>query len=203
MLSCSSGGNEKTIEQASVVNDQIEKGNAVATFAGGCFWCLQEIFEEVKGVNDVVSGYAGGKEKNPSYEEVSSGKTGHAESVQIYYDPKAISYQELLKVFFGTHDPTTPDQQGPDKGKQYRSVVFYHNEKQKEETEAYINQLNQSGKFDHKIVTEVVPYKEFYKAEAYHQNYYRHHPDDSYIKNETTPRVMKFRKEFKDMLKNS
>lgn len=175
----------------------------VATFAGGCFWCTEAYFERLNGVLRVISGYCGGKEKNPTYQQVSNGQTGHAESVQIYFDPEQISYAELLKVFFATHDPTTPNRQGPDVGEQYRSMVFYHNAQQKAQAEKYIETLNESGKYKSKIVTQVVPYRQFYEAEKYHQNYYDLHPNDTYVQNVAKPKVKKFEMEFKNLLKKT
>lgn len=172
-----------------------------ATFASGCFWCTEAVFERVKGVKSVVSGYAGGKQPNPTYELVSAGKTDHAESVQVYYDPEQVSYHTLLEVFFATHDPTQLNRQGPDIGEQYRSAIFYHNMEQKEAATTYIQTLGQSGKYEKSIVTEINPYSEFYEAEDYHQNYYEHHPENPYIINVTKPKVEKFEKEFKDLLK--
>ena len=169
----------------------------VATFAGGCFWCTEAVFEKLKGVQRVVSGYSGGKEKNPTYQQVSNGQTGHAESIQIFYDPQQVSYTELLKVHFATHDPTTPDRQGPDVGKQYRSVVFYHNQQQRSQAENYIAGLALSGKYKNKIVTQLVPFSQFYEAEKYHQDYYRRNPNDPYITNVAKPKVKKFETEFK------
>ena len=173
----------------------------VATFAGGCFWCTEAYFEKLKGVQRVISGYCGGKEKNPTYQQVSNGQTGHAESVQVFYDPEQISYNELLKVHFATHDPTTIDRQGPDVGNQYRSVVFYHNQQQKALAENYIAGLNLSGKYKGKIVTQVVPFSHFYEAEKYHQDYYRLNPNDPYVTNVARPKVKKFETEFRSSLK--
>jgi peptide-methionine (S)-S-oxide reductase len=173
----------------------------IATFAGGCFWCTEAYFERLKGVQRVVSGYCGGKERNPTYKQVSSGQTGHAESVQITYDPQQISYADLLKVHFATHDPTTPNRQGNDIGKQYRSVVFYHNPQQKAIAEKYIASLNKSGKYKNMIVTQLVPYTQFWPAEAYHQDYYRKNPTDPYIVSVAQPKVLKFEKEFSAWLK--
>ncbi|HSI90625.1 MAG TPA: peptide-methionine (S)-S-oxide reductase MsrA [Adhaeribacter sp.] len=173
----------------------------IATFAGGCFWCTEAYFERLKGVQRVVAGYAGGKEKDPTYAQVSNGKTGHAECVQITFDPQFISYADLLKVHFATHDPTTLNRQGPDVGKQYRSMVIYHSPEQKKLAENYISALNKSGKFKNKIVTEVVPYSKFYPAEEKHQNYYVRNPKDPYVLSVARPKVEKFEKEFKAWLK--
>jgi peptide-methionine (S)-S-oxide reductase len=171
------------------------------TFASGCFWCVEAIFQNVKGVQKVVSGYSGGHVEDPSYEEVCTGTTGHAEACQITYDPKQISYAELLEVFWKTHDPTTLNQQGNDHGTQYRSAVFYHNEEQKKLAEHYKKELDVSGAFDAPIVTEITPYKNFYKAENYHQNYYNEHGIQPYCMLVIRPKVEKFKKVFKDKLK--
>ncbi|TGE27340.1 peptide-methionine (S)-S-oxide reductase MsrA [Hymenobacter metallicola] len=176
-------------------------GLAVATFAGGCFWCTEEIFEELRGVKQVVSGYAGGPEKNPTYEQVGSGQTGHAESIQVYYDPKQISYQTLLDVFFlAGHDPTTLNRQGPDAGAQYRSVAFYRTPQEKQLIEATIKRVDASKHYASPIVTQVVPFQKFWPAEDYHQGYYRLHPENPYIQSVSTPKIEKFRKAFKDKI---
>jgi len=176
-------------------------GLETATFASGCFWCTEAVFERVKGVNKVLSGYAGGKEKNPTYEQVSAGQTGHAESVQVYYDPKVVTYPELLEVFFATHDPTTLNRQGPDIGKQYRSAIFFRNTTEQQQAQDYIKKLDATGKYKNRIVTEVKPFTAFYTAENYHQDYYVHNPDNPYIISVTQPKVLKFEKEFKHKLK--
>lgn len=179
----------------------IPKGMEVATFAGGCFWCTEAVFERVNGVSSVVSGYSGGKEKNPTYYQVGSGRTGHAEAIQIIYDPKVVSYEILLEIFFATHDPTTLNRQGPDEGPQYRSAVFYHNDAQKEALAKYVEKLRASGKFSNEIVTQQVPYLNFYKAEGYHQDYYELNPNQGYIVQVTKPKVNKFLKHFPQYLK--
>ncbi|MBK0403035.1 peptide-methionine (S)-S-oxide reductase MsrA [Adhaeribacter sp. BT258] len=175
----------------------------IATFAGGCFWCTEAYFERLQGVQRVVSGYCGGKENNPTYNNVSTGKTGHAESVQITFDPQQISYADLLKVHFATHDPTTLNRQGPDVGKQYRSVVFYHSPQQKKQAENYLAQLSKSGKYKDKIVTQLVPYTQFWPAETYHQNYYAKNPKDPYVVSVARPKVLKFEKEFASRMKKT
>ncbi|MFD2244852.1 peptide-methionine (S)-S-oxide reductase MsrA [Pontibacter ruber] len=175
---------------------------AKATFAGGCFWCTEAYFERLQGVSAVVSGYAGGKEKNPTYQEVSAGRTGHAEAVQVYYNPAVISYEELLEVFFATHDPTTLNRQGPDYGKQYRSVVFYRDDQEKKQVQKYIRELEEAGTYRNKIVTQVVPFTKFYKAEEYHQDYYRRNPDDPYVVQVARPKVLKFEDAFRNRLKS-
>lgn len=172
-----------------------------ATFASGCFWCVEAVFQELKGVHSVVSGYTGGTAANPSYEEVCSGSTGHAEACQIAYDPKVISYPELLEVFWKTHDPTTLNRQGNDSGTQYRSAIFFHNEDQRKLAKHYKKELDSAGVFDAPIVTEMVPFTKFYKAENYHQNYFNEHGAQPYCLFVIKPKVEKFRKVFKDKLK--
>jgi peptide-methionine (S)-S-oxide reductase len=178
-------------------NVRLEK----ATFGSGCFWCTEAIFQQLKGVHSVVSGYSGGRVANPSYEQVCSGTTGHAEVIQITFDPAAVSYAELLEVFWRTHDPTTLNRQGNDVGTQYRSVIFYHNDEQQKLAEHYKKQLDASGSFDRPIVTEIVPFREFYSAEGYHQNYYRLNPRQPYCQVVIVPKVEKFKKVFKEKLK--
>ncbi len=171
-----------------------------AVVAGGCFWGIQAVFQHVKGVISATSGYSGGSVNHPDYEMVSSGRTGHAESVQIVYDPSQVTYGELLRVFFSVaHDPTELNRQGPDEGTQYRSVIFYANDEQKKIAEAYIAQLNQANVYRHKIVTQVVPFQAFYPAEAYHQNYAIQHPNDPYIMYNDAPKVADLHKEFPEM----
>jgi peptide-methionine (S)-S-oxide reductase len=174
----------------------------VATFGAGCFWCTEAVFLNVKGVSKVVSGYEGGKVKNPSYREVCTGETGHAEVTQITFDPTKVSYEELLEVFWNTHDPTTLNKQGADEGTQYRSVVFYHNDEQKKIAEAYKKQLESSHVFKNPIVTEITPASTFYPAEDYHQNYYALNPNQGYCQYVIRPKVEKFRKQFATKLKN-
>ncbi len=174
---------------------------ATATFGNGCFWCTEAIFQNLKGVQSVISGYSGGKVVNPTYEQVCSGTTGHAEAIQINYDSSQISYAELLEVFWKTHDPTTLNRQGNDVGTQYRSAVFYHDDEQKNLAEKYKKELDASGAFDAPIVTEVTAYSNFYKAENYHQNYYNSHGMAPYCMFVIRPKVEKFKKVFKDKLK--
>lgn len=173
----------------------------VATFAGGCFWCTEASFERINGVVDVVSGYSGGEEQYPTYEEVGYEKTGHAEAIQIYYDPEKVKYNTLLEVLFIAHDPTQLNRQGPDVGPQYRSAIFYHNDDQKKAAEATIKRLDESGLFKKPIVTQVAAYKEFWVAEKYHQDYYEHHPDNPYVANVSRPKVEKVEKVFAAILK--
>ncbi len=181
------------------MNSQTNKETAI--FAGGCFWCTESIFKSLKGVEIVEPGYTGGKRKNPTYEQVCSGATGHAEAIRIVFDPKIIGYDELLQVFFATHDPTTLNRQGNDIGTQYRSAIFYTNEKQKELAIAYIKFLNESDVYDQYIVTEVAPASEFYVAEDYHKNYLENHPENKYCQYVVLPKLEKFKKKFKDKLK--
>ena len=180
---------------------EIQDGTEVATFAGGCFWCTEAVFERVEGVVDVVSGYTGGKEENPTYYQVSYGQTTHAEAVQVYFDPKVISYQELLDIFFVAHNPIQANGQGPDIGEQYRPVVFYHDDAQKEAVVSTIKKLNESGKYPKDIVTEVEAYTKFWLAEDYHQNYYELNPGNPYIINVAVPKVKKFKKTFPTKVK--
>jgi peptide-methionine (S)-S-oxide reductase len=175
-------------------------GRQTAVVAGGCFWGIQAVFQHVKGVISATSGYAGGSAKTAEYEVVSTGETGHAESVQIAYDPSQITYGELLRVFFSVaHDPTLLNRQGPDEGTQYRSVIFYGNDEQKRVAEAYIAQLDQAKVFRHRIVTQVAPLEAFYPAEAYHQNYAALHPNQPYIYYNDAPKVEHLRQEFPDL----
>jgi peptide-methionine (S)-S-oxide reductase len=170
--------------------------------AGGCFWGIQGVFQHVKGVVQATSGYSGGTMKNPDYESVSTGETGHAESVQVVYDPSKVTYGELLRVFFSVAlDPTEVNRQGPDSGTQYRSVIFYANDDQKRIADAYIAQLNQAKVFSRPIATQVVPLKEFYPAEGYHQNYFTLHPDNPYIVYNDAPKVANLRREFPELWK--
>ena len=180
---------------------EVSKDLEVATFAGGCFWCTEAIFLEMDGVKSVVSGYIGGKIANPTYEEVCTGTTGHAEATQITFDPKKISYAELLQVFFATHDPTTLNRQGADVGTQYRSEVFYHSDEQKKITEDYIATMTLERTFNDPIVTKVSPAPTFFAAEDYHQNYYNRNQNQSYCHYVITPKVEKARHLFEDKMK--
>ncbi|MDD2307537.1 MAG: peptide-methionine (S)-S-oxide reductase MsrA [Prolixibacteraceae bacterium] len=172
-----------------------------ATFGGGCFWCTEAIFRSMKGVETVESGYSGGKTKNPTYQEVCTGETDHAEVIQITFDPKVISFRELLEVFWKTHDPTTLNRQGADSGTQYRSVVFYHSPEQKETTEKYKVELNKENVYNQPVVTEITAFDQFYKAENYHQNYFANNRSQGYCQFVIVPKIEKFRKIFKDKLK--
>jgi peptide-methionine (S)-S-oxide reductase len=174
---------------------------AVATFAEGCFWHTEIVFQSLQGVRDAVSGYAGGTAANPDYETVSNGETGHAESVQVYYDPSKISFETLVKAFFASHDPTQLNRQGNDVGTQYRSIAFYRNKKEKEIIEAEIKRIKGEKRYSQKIVTEVKQYDKFYPAENYHQEYILHHPENPYVQAVSIPDFEKFRKEFKGNFK--
>jgi peptide-methionine (S)-S-oxide reductase len=184
--------------QTSVSRDNL----SVATFAGGCFWCTEEAAEKLKGVQEVVSGYTGGSTKNPTYEQVSSGLTGHAEAVQIYYDPKVVSYETLLEAFFAAHDPTTLNRQGPDEGTQYRSAIFYNTPEEKAQIDAYLKKLNATRAFQAPIVTQVAALTQFYPAEEEHQDFYRHNPNNPYMRAVSTPKVEKFKQKMQGKLKD-
>ncbi|HYY97377.1 MAG TPA: peptide-methionine (S)-S-oxide reductase MsrA [Pyrinomonadaceae bacterium] len=178
-----------------------EKSRELATLAGGCFWCLEAVYKELRGVERVVSGYAGGHVENPTYREVCDGETGHAEVVQITFDPSEVSYRELLEVFFTIHDPTTPNRQGADVGTQYRSAVFYHSPEQRETAEQVIAEMEAARVWDSPIVTEVSPLTQFYPAEDYHQDYFENNPSQPYCRAVVAPKVSKFRKLYLDRLK--
>ena len=173
----------------------------VATLGGGCFWCIEAAFDEIKGVVKVESGYSGGNLANPTYKQVSTGNTGHAEVVQITFDPNFISFKEILEIFFTIHDPTALDRQGPDVGAQYRSVIFYHNDEQKAIAEQVINELRSAKIWDAPIVTQIEPFKAFYKAEDYHDKYFKHHPEQPYCRLVIAPKIAKLRKHFSEKLK--
>jgi peptide-methionine (S)-S-oxide reductase len=177
------------------------QGREIATLAGGCFWCLEAVFEQFQGVEKVVSGYAGGHVPNPGYNAVCAGVTGHAEVVQVTFDPSRTSFRDLLGVFFTIHDPTTLNRQGADEGTQYRSAVFYHSPEQKAAAEEMIRELEAEHVWDDPVVTEIVPLTEFYPAEAYHQQYYRRNPNAGYCQVVVAPKVSKFRKKYTDRLR--
>lgn len=175
----------------------------LATLGGGCFWCIEPIFDELAGVTEVVSGYSGGARPNPTYEQVCSGATGHAEVVQIHFDPAQVSYRELLQVFFSAHDPTQLNRQGNDVGTQYRSVIFYHSPEQKQVAEEVIEELTAAGLWPRPIVTELSPLQAFYPAEEYHQEYFQNNPGQPYCQIVVEPKVTKFRKQFANRLKSA
>lgn len=203
LISFSSCANKKA--PAVIFNETITDPSAkrdTATFGNGCFWCTEAIFQQVDGVISVESGYSGGHVDNPTYHDVGTGTTGHAECLNIIYDPSKITFDELLEIFWQTHDPTTLDRQGNDVGPQYRSVIFYHNEEQKTLAVKYKEALNKSGAFDAPIVTTLEPFTKFYKAENYHQNYYNENGSQPYCQFVIRPKLEKFRKVFKDKLKH-
>jgi peptide-methionine (S)-S-oxide reductase len=197
---CGQKNSDKT-NTSPVLTSATTMGKESATFGAGCFWCIEAVFQQLNGVDTVISGYAGGKIANPTYREVCSGLTGHAEVARITYDPAIISFKELLEVFWQTHDPTTLNRQGADVGTQYRSVVFYHNDEQKAAAEFYKAELDASAAFSRPIVTEISPLPTFYVAEDYHQNYYRQNGEESYCQYVIQPKLDKFRKAFAAKLK--
>ena len=182
---------------------EVPAGMATATFGSGCFWCTEAVFQRLKGVLSVVSGYSGGTVKNPTYRLISTGTTGHAESIQVTYDPAMVTYEELLEVFWLTHDPTTQDRQGNDVGTQYRSVIFYHADAQKQLAEEFKKKLDASGAFDGPIVTQIVPFTEFFPAEDYHQNYFNNNSQQPYCRVVIGPKLEKLKKVFQNKLKSN
>ncbi len=200
-FSCSQPSNPSQTNTVQMTNADINQQIDTAVFGGGCFWCVEAVYLQLEGVVKVESGYSGGDVKNPTYREVCYGKTGHAEVVRIFYHPHEISYKDLLQAFFLSHDPTTLNRQGNDIGTQYRSVIYYSNKQQLDEAVAVINQLNLSGAFSSKIVTEVSPLAEFYVAEDYHQNYYNLNKEEPYCQFVIRPKLEKFEKVFKSKLK--
>ncbi len=203
ILACTPKTQSGEFSSSANAKEQVDlSGASKAYFAMGCFWCVEAVFESVRGVKEAVSGYAGGKEKKPTYEKVSMGLTGHAEAVEVFYDADVVSYETLLKVFFGSGDPTTRNRQGPDRGRQYRSIIFYQNEEEKEAAESYIRMLEEQKVFDDPIVTEVVPLEKFWKAEDYHQDYERRNPNNPYVRSVSIPRLRKFQEKYPELLKD-
>ncbi|HEX6304071.1 MAG TPA: peptide-methionine (S)-S-oxide reductase MsrA [Anaerolineales bacterium] len=184
-------------------NDRTSKDTQVATLGGGCFWCLEPLYADLQGVKDVVVGYSGGSVPDPSYEQVCTGRTGHAEVVQVTFDPETVSFREILEVFFAIHDPTTPNRQGADVGPQYRSAIFYHDDDQRRVAEEVIQELEEEDIWGKPIVTEVSPIKEFYEAEEYHQEYYQKNPNQGYCRVVIAPKVSKFRQKYQSKLKSN
>ncbi|MBI5022300.1 MAG: peptide-methionine (S)-S-oxide reductase MsrA [Ignavibacteriales bacterium] len=201
-ISSSKTGNRsmQNPENHSAINRESDTLETV-TLGAGCFWCVEAIFQNLEGVYSVVSGYSGGTVKNPTYEDVCTGKTGHAEVAQIKYDPRMLSFDELLEVYWSSHDPTTLNRQGSDVGTQYRSVIFYHNPRQKELAEKYKKKLNSEHAFENPVITEISAIKEFYKAENYHQNYFNENPNKPYCQFVIRPKLEKFEKIFKNKIK--
>jgi peptide-methionine (S)-S-oxide reductase len=200
LVSCAQTS-ERNIKIPLGIKGQVSKNESVATFAEGCFWHSEIVFQSLVGVRDAVSGYSGGSAPNPSYEEVCTGATGHAETVQVYYDPSKITFETLVGAFFASQDPTQLNHQGNDEGTQYRSIAFYRNAKEKLIIEAEIKKLTESKKYKDKIVTQVVPFSRFYPAEDYHQEYIYYHPENPYVQNVSIPDYLKFKKEFKGNFK--
>lgn len=197
-------GNGATYKQNATTDTTINPDLSAynkATFAVGCFWCSEGIYEHVKGVKEVISGYSGGTKPNPTYEMVSSGKTDYAESIQVYYDSSKISYEDLLKVFFDSEDPTQVNGQGPDIGRQYRSIIFYANSREKDIAEKYIEKVNQSGKYDKPLAVQITPFKKFWQAEDYHQDFVQKNPDNPYVKKVSIPRFLKTQEQIPNLIK--
>lgn len=192
---------EEVATKGEYVNAVQSDSMEIATFGAGCFWCVEAVFQQINGVDTVVSGYMGGKIPNPTYREVCSGLTGHAEVIQIRFNPSMVSFTQLMEVLYGTHDPTTLNRQGADVGTQYRSAIFYHNENQKKQAEEVKAKLNEAKAFTNPIVTEISPATTFYKAEDYHQNYYRMNSEQGYCRVVITPKLDKLKKVFSDYLK--
>ena len=191
------------VKQGRQAKERMDTKKDTATFAAGCFWCVEEQFKQLNGVSSVISGFTGGTISNPTYKQVCTGTTGHAEACNIIYDPSKITYAELLAAFFVAHDPTELNRQGNDIGTQYRSAIFYHNENQKKQAQYYINRLDDEKAYNSKIVTEIVPYKVFYKAEDHHQNFYDNNTELPYCQLVIKPKLDKFRKVFKEKLKQN
>ncbi len=198
---CTQAQKSKNESPYIVENPKTLEGLSVAYFASGCFWCVEAIYESVKGVKEVISGYSGGKSKNPTYYEVGAGLSGHAEAVAVYYDPQIVDFKTLVKVFYGSQDPTTIGQK-PDFGKQYRSVIFYQNEKEKIIAETFKDALAKTGAYKDPIVTEIIPFEKFWNAETYHQDYEKLHPDENYVKYVSIPRLQRFQKNYPELLKS-
>lgn len=194
---------ESSSKEPSVKKTPPPSGSAskLATFGGGCFWCVEAVFQRVEGVESVESGYSGGSTESPTYEQVCTGKTGHAEAIQVRYDSKKVAYETLLEIFFKTHDPTTLNQQGADRGTQYRSVIFFHDAEQQKIAEEVKASLTKEHVYDRPIVTQIVPFERFFKAEDYHQNYFEENPENRYCSAVIPPKLEKLEKLFKDRLK--
>lgn len=204
-FSCGNGETKTVTQSADLNMDPVEvpmqDNMAKAYFASGCFWCVEAVYESVNGVKEVISGYSGGHTENPTYEASNTGKTGHAEAVEVIYDPKVVSFESLVKVYYGSQNPTQVNGQGPDNGSQYRSIIFYQNQEQKTIIEKVSAEVAKS--YDKPLAAEVVPFQKFWMAEDYHQNYERSHPENPYIQNVSIPRLEKFKKKFPDLLKEN
>ncbi|WP_121667622.1 peptide-methionine (S)-S-oxide reductase MsrA [Mesonia aquimarina] len=205
IVACGNKAKKATNTQQNLVNaepvqvGETQRGFEKAYFASGCFWCVEAIYESVKGVKEVISGYAGGHTKNPTYQQSNTGKTGHAEAVEVIYNPEVVSFKTLVDVYFGSQNITQKSGQGPDIGSQYRSIIFFQNEKQKEIIDAKIAKLNKQ--YNNEVAAEVMPFQKFWDAEGYHQDYKKKHPNNSYIQNVSNPRFRKFKAKFPDLLK--
>ena len=195
---CASGQKDKSTETTTKPELQ---NLETAYFASGCFWCVEAIYESVIGVEEAVSGYSGGKEKNPTYRQVSGGQTGHAEAVKVYYDPEVVSFKTLVKVYYGSQNPTTVNGQAPDFGLQYRSIIFHENEQEKMIAEAYKDSLDASGTYSEPIATEIVQFKKFWEAEEYHQDYEKRNPYQPYVRSVSVPRLKRFQARFPELIK--
>tara|TARA_B110000503_G_C7151985_1_gene415623 strand:+ start:321 stop:986 length:666 start_codon:yes stop_codon:yes gene_type:complete len=204
LLACNSPADKSAEKSTSLTEEQISKeGLKKAYFASGCFWCVEAVFESVKGVKEAISGYSGGEKLNPTYREVSSGQLKHAEAVEVIYDEKQVSFETLVKVFFGSQDPTTPNQQGPDRGPQYRSIAFYTDQSEKQIIEDYISKLTNEKVYNAPIVTEVIKFEKFWQAEKYHQDYERLNPNVPYVRSVSIPRLNRFKEKFPELLKEN
>ena len=193
--------NKNMVMQKQMLKLDQKDNTEVATLSGGCFWCIEAAFDEIRGVIKVESGYSGGTTTSPTYEQVCSGITGHAEAVQVTFEPNVVSFQDILHIFFTVHDPTTPNRQGADMGSQYRSVIFYHNEKQKETAEHVMKELKDKKVWDNPIVTQVVQFKKFYKAENYHNQYFSRNPNAGYCRVVIAPKIAKLREKYREKMK--
>lgn len=204
IIGCTNGTEESSASEANHIQkaSQTELQDlSIAYFASGCFWCVEAVFESVEGVTEAVSGYSGGAEESPTYRDVAYGKTGHAEAVLVYYNPDEISYATLVEVYYGSHDPTTVDGQHPDYGAQYRSIIFYQSDEEKEIAEKYKSDLEASGEYSAPIVTEIVPFVKFWEAEEYHQDYEKRNPNQPYVQSVSIPRLNRFKSKFPHLLK--
>ena len=203
MVSCANSNEENKTKKTQQTVELQNPNLKTAYFASGCFWCVEAVFQSVKGVKDAVSGYAGGESKKPTYEQVSSGNSKHAEAVKVIYDPLQIDYETLLKVFFGSHDPTTLHRQGPDRGPQYRSIAFYQTDAEKKMIENYISTLEKNKSFSAPIVTEIKKFDVFWEAEEYHQEYESLHPENPYVQSVSIPRLNRFKAKFPELQKEN
>lgn len=205
LLACGNGNTKSVTQSADLDMDPVEvpmqDNMAKAYFASGCFWCVEAIYESVNGVKEVISGYSGGHTENPTYESSNTGKTGHAEAVEVIYDPEVVSFETLVNVYYGSQNPTQVNGQGPDNGSQYRSIIFYQNQEQKDIIDKVSAEVAKN--YDKPLAAEIVPFQKFWIAEDYHQDYERSHPENPYIQNVSIPRIEKFKKKFPDLLKKN